>query len=124
MEGLTLSLQFHNIFLFQLLIAHDALLRGTNKRVCTCFAGNMRAGLHHCRQMMSETRTQRKVAKSLPYMRELFDNVFLQDGHMGSASSFLAFSLLSPGVESTERAELPPLKNVNLTGIRCFMLWK
>jgi hypothetical protein len=62
------------------------------------------------------------MAESVPYMRELFDSFFLQDGHMGSASSFLAFSLLSAGVESTDREEPPPLKNVNLTGLRFFML--
>jgi hypothetical protein len=64
------------------------------------------------------------VAESVPYMREQFDSFFLQDGHVGSASSFLAFSLLSAGVESTDREEPPPLKNVNLTGIRFFMLRK
>lgn len=64
---------------------------------------------------------QENMAKSVQYIRELFDSFFLHDGHMGSGSSFL---LPSAGVESTDREEPPPaLKNVNLTGIRFFILW-
>jgi hypothetical protein len=62
------------------------------------------------------------MVNDIPYIRELFDRCFLHDGHIGSASSFLAFSLPSAGVDSADREDLPPLKNVNLTGIRFFKL--
>jgi len=122
MERLTLSLQLHDIFLLQLLIAHDTLFSRTNEGVSTRFACYMRAGLHHCNTLISEMKVQRNIVENVPYMRVLFDNFFLHDGHMGSASSPLAFSLFPAGVESTDREEPPPLKNVNLTGIKVFIL--
>lgn len=52
---------------------------------------------------------KRKKEGNLLNMSELFDNIFLQDGHIGSGPSFLTFDSSPPsaGVDSPDRDELP-----------------
>jgi len=64
------------------------------------------------------------MSQDIPNIRRLFDNCFLQDGHIGSRSSLPFSALSSPtGVDSEEREDLAvESKYVNFTGKRFFSL--